>query len=179
MTVFNGKSLLTHTRPIVSVLTDSSSEAGGAFCEGDWLYCHYRHDWPEVTDMHINSKETLTVVLAALRWAPRWANQLVYVTSDNKTTVAAINKGTCKSKMVMNAIRLLFWLSAIFNFKLMATYVPTGRHLLADCISRLHLSRFWSQLHMFVPVDSYLNHMSLTSFLKFGCRGSSRTARIS
>ena len=153
MGIFTGKSLLMHEQPIHSVLTDASSQGAGCFFEGDWLYCNWAHDWPQAARLHINCKETLAVVLAACRWAPLWENHVVYITSDNKTTVSALNKGSCRNKTVMCAVRLLFWLSALFNFKLKCVYTQTGPHLLANCISRLDNKRYWWQLPEMIPID--------------------------
>lgn len=170
LTAFNGVSLLLHEKPIRSVLTDASSQGAGFFFEGDWGYLNWQHDWPQAASLHINCKETLAVVLAACRWAPLWRNHVVYINSDNKTTVSALNKGTCRNKVVMEALRVLFWLSATFNFKIKSLFVPTSRNLVADCISRLHTRRFWHQLPCFIPTGWYGNHMSLKSFITFGCR---------
>lgn len=165
MSVFNGKSLILHKRPITSIITDASSEGAGGYCEGDWWYLNWQVDWPQAQKLHINCKETLAVVLSIYRWAPFLANRLVYITSDNTTTVSAINKGSSKSKTVMRALRSLFWISALFNFKLKSVFVPTGQNLMVDCISRLHAKKFREQLHNFVPRTDYRLHMSDASFV--------------
>lgn len=171
MAVFNGRSLLLSERSVASIITDACSEGAGACFESDWLYCNWGLDWPEAMNLHINSKETLAVVLAVSRWAPKLANRLVYITCDNTCTVSAINKGTSRSKTVMIGLRLLFWLSAMFNFKLRAVFVPTGLNVTADCISRIHDKRFLNQLNCYVQPTSYRCHMSDLSFFYIVCRG--------
>lgn len=164
MTVFNGKSLLIHQRPVASIISDASSEGGAACYQSDWLYVNWEIDLPQTQHMHINCKETLAAVLGVCRWAPLLANRLVYVTCDNSCTVYSINKGTSRNKTVMSALRLLFWLSAMFNFKLRSIYVPTGLNLTADCISRIGNKNFLNQLHCYVPCSNYHWHMSEAAF---------------
>ena len=55
--------------------------------------------------------------------------------------VAIINRGSCKQPMVMACLRRIFWLSAVFNFRLRAVYYPGVRNVPADAASRLHEPR--------------------------------------
>jgi len=41
----------------ITVLTDSCDVAGGAFCNGKWLYVHWPTDVPRLGAQHINTKE--------------------------------------------------------------------------------------------------------------------------
>ena len=49
-----------------------------------------------------------------------------------------INKGITASAVVMNALRTLFWLSALYNFHIAAVYLAGTDNALADSISRVH-----------------------------------------
>ena len=97
--------------------------------------------------MHINHKETWAVYLAAERWAPCWANRHVIVPSDNHAALGIINKGSTGSPIIMQALRRLFWLSAVYNFQITAKYIPGQQNGVADAVSRLHslhhLLYFW------------------------------------
>ena len=62
----------------------------------------------------------------------------VYVFSDDSTTVACINKGSSRNALLMHYIRKLFWLSAIYNFHLIAKHIPGKNNVLANAVSRLH-----------------------------------------
>ena len=73
-------------------------------------------DSPEWQNLHINHKETLAIALAAQRWGPLWSNQRVVIHSDNQAAVQIINKGITAISVVMNALRTLFWLWALYNF---------------------------------------------------------------
>ena len=140
MSSFNGCSLILDNVPVTMVYTDACETAGGSYCEGDWLYCNWLKDYPEISDAHINVKEFATVVLSAQRWGPLWANSRVLVRSDNSTTVSCINRGTSRSPLIMKLMRYMFWLSAGYNFHLIALHVPGTENSLADKISRLHES---------------------------------------
>ena len=58
--------------------------------------------------------------------------------SDNQAAVQIINKGITASPVVMNALRKLFWLSALYNFHITAVYLAGTDNALADSISRMH-----------------------------------------
>ena len=135
---FNGQCDFYDTRPITDLQTDACQHAiGGAF-QGDWFYSNLLVDHPDLAGIHINYKETLAVVFSIERWAPKLRNKTVHVHCDNTTAVAILNKGTSCNDVTMHRIRRLFWLSAKFNFRIKAFYVPGVDNTLADNISRLH-----------------------------------------
>ena len=143
LATFNGRQLF--LQPVsAQVQTDACHQAAGAFFEGDWLYHNFACDSPSLAALHINHKETTAVYLAAEWWAPQWANQHIVVASDNQATVAIINKGSTPNRLTMGLLRRLFWLSATYNFRLTATYIPGKSNMIADAFSRLH-----SHSHLF------------------------------
>jgi hypothetical protein len=101
--------------------------------------------------MPINYLEVLALEPAVTQWAPYFANKKVFVHSDNLAACAIINKGSCKDANVMKSLRRVFWLSAIFNFRLKAVYYKGSYNVLADSVSRLHekdgYHRLLSQMH--------------------------------
>ena len=121
--MFNGKCLFLERLPATDVQTDASTYGAGAFFRGD---------------LHINYKEVLAIILAAKRWGHQWRNHHVIIQSDNTTAVSIINKGTSKNPIIMGFLRELFWLSAIFNFRITAMHIPGISNPIADSISRLH-----------------------------------------
>jgi len=145
ITTFNGKSIILRDDPVSAVYTDACGEGGGGHWGQNWFYVNWPLDWPAAHPFHINEKEILSVVLAAHYWGSCWQNRKVYIFSDNNTTVSGINKGTSKNKVVMSAIRYLFWQSVQFNFKIKAVHIPGRNNVKADVISRLHEpTAFWS-----------------------------------
>ena len=134
---FNGALPITESRPICSVSIDSCDHAAGGFYNGAWFHFPWI-DWPGARSQPINYKEVLALEPAAWLWGPLWANKQVFVHSDNIAAVHLINKGTSKDPFVMDSLRRIFWLSAIWNFKLRAFYYPGTQNILADAASRLH-----------------------------------------
>ena len=96
------------------VCTDDCQIAGGAFHQGDFVYKAWSaHE----ASLPINYLEVLALEPAVGRWAPLWKNKKVFIHTDNVAACAIINKGTCRNRTVMDSLRLIFWLPAIFNFR--------------------------------------------------------------
>ena len=153
---------------------DSSFMAAGAFYKGDWLYHVFACDSPQYKDLHINFKEVLAIYFAALRWAHCWSNKRIIIYTDSKAAMHIINKGSTFNPIVMDALRHMFWLSALFNFKLTARHISGQCNTIADAISRIHefkyLMYFYHILQGLYPSSLLHNmplgrHMPLLSFL--------------
>ena len=69
---------------LLNVYSDACSEAGGAFCNGNWFYVHWPTDVPRLSPHHINTKEFATVIMAAQVWCRTWANHHVVIHTDNQ-----------------------------------------------------------------------------------------------
>ena len=168
---FNGQCAFFEDRPITDLQTDACSIGAGAYWQGDWCYWNFFSDLSQLSELHINYKECLCIVLAALRWGSQWQNRHVIVFCDNLAAVAMINKGSTASPLMMTYLRLLFWLSASFNFRITAKYLPGKDNCVADCISRLHEPQMmlrWAQwlLHSSIqsPIMHLLHNMSYSTY---------------
>ena len=131
------------------VSTDACQTGAGLVCDNDWAYVDWQHDLPNMTSKHINVKETMAVMCAVYRWAPTWAGHRIIIQTDNITARAAINKGKCKDKQMMDHIRKVFWLSVIYGFTLECVHIPGIINVHADCVSRLRTKghfKFWFSL---------------------------------
>ena len=101
---------------------------------------------PAMSDLHINYKEVLAVIFTAEHWAPPlWSCKHVIIHSDSQAAVGIINKGSTKNPLIMGFLRGLFWLSAIYNFRITTCYIKGVHNVIADAISR-----------MLMPIASYL-----------------------
>lgn len=138
MQTYNGKPVLINKQLIYGLQTDACMTGAGAFFQNDWIYCNWQLDWPVATDLHINLKETLSIIISAHRWAPVWAGKRIIVQSDNLTTRANINRGHCKHPYVMKCLQYLFHLSVMWDFRISCVYIRGKANYLADAISRLH-----------------------------------------
>lgn len=174
---FNGKTWLSSARRWVNVYVDASTRGCGMVWGSDWLYVNWEVDSPHLATEHINVKETLAIALAVKRWAPLWAGCSVVIHSDNITALCALNKGSSKSALSMDAVRDIFWLSAVFNFRIRGVHIAGVDNEAADAVSRLHAG---GSLHRMERVNIFegirpllpfcwpyyfLCHMSFNSFL--------------
>ena len=129
---------MVNNRPSDSVSIDSSSIAAGCHYRGDVVYAPWSLAGPHIAQLHINHKEILALEVAASFWAPYWKDKTVYVHTDNMCALHSIRKGTSKHPLAMDSLRKVWWLSAIFNFRLRPVYYSTKDNIIADRASRLH-----------------------------------------
>ena len=155
MAVFNGKSAVLDRQPITTVHVDACNTGCGGTYGSDWFYCNWSLDWAQVEPLHINYKELLSVVVAAIRWAPFWGGKRLYIMSDNQAAVGMLNRGTAKHPLVMEALRWLFWLSATYGFHLSGRYIPGVKNAAADSASRLLEPGQLARLVHCLPVPCY------------------------
>jgi hypothetical protein len=123
--------------PSFSFATDACLTGGGAHLLHDWCYFNWSIDFPHHMHSHINVLEMLTVLLAIKRWGSSLSGTMVTVRSDNMTTLAAVTKGTSRSREIMPLVRELFWLSVRHDFVLKCVFLPGVDNVLADRISRV------------------------------------------
>ena len=62
LSVFNGKAFFVASTPtaLEEFSTDACPIGGGGFFQGDWFYTNWATDHPDLTDAHIDIKETFT-----------------------------------------------------------------------------------------------------------------------
>ena len=155
---FNGKMDMVDPRPVTPVYIDACNVAAGAFYDGRCVYSPWLSTWPQVAGHHINYKEVLALEPAVTHWAPLWKNRRVFVHTDNQAAMAIINRGSCGDRLTMESLRRVFWLSAMFNFRLEAVYIPGHLNYVADAASRSHEPAKFSALSSFL--QSYWYHSS-------------------
>lgn len=151
MDQFNGKSMILDKSPITTVFTDACSEGCGGVFGSDWFYCNWALDWPKASQLHINYKELLAIILAASRWCQHWTGKRLYILSDNQAAVGMLNRGRAKHPLAMSALRWLVWLSATHGFHLTACFIPGSRNIAADSASRLLEPGQWARLAAHLP----------------------------
>ena len=152
----------------VAIEMDSCIAASGIVYKNDWLYTDWERDWPEVSHMHINHKEALSLVLAARRWAPDWVGKRVIIYSDNKAAVGMLNKGYTKARPVLQSLREVFWLSMQYDFIIEAVYLKGESNLFSDTVSRLTTNNYlllWALLGQSIIAPPYLDNFVNTLIL--------------
>ena len=65
---FNGQFVFFKDHPITDLQPDACSVGAGAYWQGEWCYWNFFSDLSKLSGLHINYKECLCIVLAALRW---------------------------------------------------------------------------------------------------------------
>ena len=135
--IFNGCTPMIDNRPTAPLWIDACNVAAGGVHGEEFVYTPWEW-WPGTLQRHINYKETLALEPAVTFWAPKWQNKLIRIYSDNQAAVGIFNKGSCRDPFVMASLRRIFWLSAVYNFRLKAFYLPGSQNKLADAVSRLH-----------------------------------------
>ena len=113
----------------------------------------------------------MAVVVAVRHWYHFWTNKHVLVMSDTSTTVAGVNRGSSRSPVIMKYLRYMFWLSAVYNFRLTAMHIPGTDNVLADKLSRLHEPYSRNLLSMLLAAEPLAWHMTINAFVCILDRG--------
>jgi hypothetical protein len=132
---FNGKPFgFLPNRPIIKCTTDASSFAGCGILASSKAWVH---SWDtKQTLWHINIKELWAVFHSLLSWGESWENSDVLLATDNSSVLSWINKGSGSSPQAMKLLRRIFWITATFNIRIRATWVPSQSNHAADAGSR-------------------------------------------
>ena len=86
---------------------------------------------------NVNYLELYAALQAIRRWSPHWANCHVCLHTDNTQAMAFRNKGSCKNPTAMDWLREIFWLSALYNFRLTSRHITGLANVFADRLSRV------------------------------------------
>ena len=131
------------------------------------------------TPLHINYKETFTIVLATCRWEPFWTGYRVVVKSDSQVAAAILIKGSSRCPMIMAWICHLFWLKEYFNFSFFVEHIPGSINTLAGSVSRLDDVRHWKEFQAWLSKSSISRdlkpHMSALSLALLRSKGLAAT----
>ena len=152
--VFNGKAINIYCSPIVEhAYTDASLSGFGALiglpasgppttrCSRVFacpkIGFTTGHEIPFPLKTNVNYLELYAALQAIRRWSPHWANCHVCLHTDNTQAMAFLNKGSCKNPTAMDWLREIFWLSAIYNFRLTSRHITGLANVFADRLSRV------------------------------------------
>ena len=139
------------------------------------MYVNWSLDNPALYPLHINYRETFTIVLVACRWAPFWSGYRVVVKSDSQVVAAILNKGSSRYPVIMAGIRYLFWLKECFILSLFVEHIPGSINTLADSVSCLDDVRHWKEFQAWLSKSStsrdLKRHMSALSLALLRSKG--------
>lgn len=125
-----------------------ASDASGSWgCGAWWGREWFQFQWPEEARVHhISFLELLAVMLACTTWGRKWQGRMVLCWCDNQAAVQAISARSCRDSGQMHLLRCLFFLEAIYQFRLSACHRPGVDNTLADSLSRDNLLLFHSKV---------------------------------
>jgi hypothetical protein len=132
--------LMLPASPSVTIFTDASTTAWGvtsALGEAQGFFNQQQ------VQNHITWKELQTVSRAVQHLGPKIRGRCVSLVTDNLATMAVVNKGLSKSRMLMSEYRLLFDLLRQYHVKLVASYINTKANTRADFLSRISVKSEW------------------------------------
>ena len=145
LTTWNGHSLFRwHTTIHIfnfSIHTDASGTLGcGAVFGNQWLQWQWASEWQPISIM---AKELVPIVLSCAVWGPQLVKQSALFYCDNLGLVAALNKSTCKDKLVMQLLQVLSFFIAHHNIYIKSTHIAGALNISADHLSQFDMSSFF------------------------------------
>ena len=179
-------------RPVVIVRTDASLSGFGAVKGTEWLAGFWHGIQPpaylNIPDMNnllfapplhaslaenINFLELLAAVIACLVWAPCLKGALVFIHSDNQSTVSYLKKCTTKNLPAISWLKRLFHASLDYDFRITAIHTPGITNVLPDALSRLadnqkYLRFFLSNFPHDMPAPNLPTHSFSPAFTQTG-----------
>ena len=125
----------------MNIFTDASGEIGyGIYNNGEWV----SQRWPEaVKEKSIQWKELFPVYLCCFLWAPSFRGKRLLFHCDNLAIVNIWSAQSSKCPEIMAILRKLFFISAKHEFTVNIKHIPGVDNVLADCLSRLQLKKFF------------------------------------
>ena len=86
------------------------------------------------------------MVMAAALWGSGWAGQYVCFHSDNEAVVTVILRRRARCPLLTQLLCCLFFYASYFGFHFTARHIAGVNNIVADAISRNHLSLLSSML---------------------------------
>ena len=148
--------------PAAMLTSEASGNWGcGAYSGTNWFML----PWSGlIANYHITVKELIPIVIAGAIWWPLWRNTTVLAQCDNITVVNIINHGSSKNQDAMHLARCLAFITAKFDFHIVATHIKGVHNVQADALSRDNLPLFRS-LHPQANQEGALIPQSLLDLL--------------
>ena len=143
--IWNGVSMMhlpNAAVPAAVLTSDASGKWGcGAYSGANWFML----PWSDLTaGHHITVKELVPIVLAGAMWGPLWQGTTVLARCDNMAVVNIVNHGTSRNQDAMHLARCLAFITARFEFHIVAVHIKGTLNIQADALSRNNLALFRS-----------------------------------
>ncbi len=135
-------STVNKANPDITIISDASGNWGcGAWSGLDWFQLHWAGP---ITKYHITVKELVPIIIAAAVWGHNWKGKTIRARCDNAAVVSIVNSGTSRVHEAMHLMRCLTFISAKYEFSIVATHIRGVDNTLADALSRNNGALFHS-----------------------------------
>lgn len=122
--------------PDQTLSCDSSLTRSAGWCDGEYFSQCYPHEvlhWPKI---HINELECITVTVCIKLWAQDCTGKRLLVYCDNKATVAAVNSGRSKNRLMQACLRELHHVCSLHSCEIRLRYIRSRENTIPDCLTR-------------------------------------------
>ena len=137
---FNGIDMI-QPLPTVAhdIIIDSCLTGAGGHFGSQWYHVRYP---TSILDQHrpISDLEMLNAVAAIKLWAPQLAGHVVHIRCDNAAAVSVLQSGRGRSPFLLACAREAWSITATHNITITVSHVAGHDNILADKLSRCHLS---------------------------------------
>ena len=132
--------------PDAEFWSDASGSWGcGAIWKGQWLQLQWQPD-SYMQDASIAVKEMLPIVLSCFAWRHAWWGCTVRCVCDNEAVVRVVNSRYARDLLLAHMMRSMFFITAKYNFDIVAIHTPGKLNTIVDAISCNNMSLFRSQV---------------------------------
>lgn len=135
---YNGKSMIVSRTPSIFIEADSCLSGGGGVM-GRSCYA-YRYPEQLASSMHISQLEALNCVIAARTFLWNMTDVSVQITCDNEGAIATLSSGRGRDPIITAVARAFWFFAAKRNIHFNFNHAPGHTMLVADALSREHLS---------------------------------------
>ena len=125
------------------LFTDASNIAVSGYFQGAWFVVPFIGPQSHLISYSINWRELYAILIAAATFGHQWSGKRIMLHCDNQCVVEVLRSGTCKNHLIMDLVRLLFFISAVHDLEVSSCYIRTTDNGIADSLSRLQFSRFF------------------------------------
>ena len=150
---FNGKSMIRHPHIDYTVRLDACLSGCGAICDGIDEYYHTPFPGFILDKCHIIAHlEMLNIVVAMKIWSEHWAGKCVKILCDNAVACSVLTSGRGRDPFLLACAREIWLLSALSDCSIEAQHEPAVNMVLADALSRAHLSEYFREKIAHLPI---------------------------
>ena len=126
----------------INLFTDSAGSIGfGLYFRGRWAQGRWP-DWVMDLKLSIAALELFPIFVAIRIWGKEMAGMKVVFSSDNKATVAIINKKTSPCSTIMKMVRGIVLTCLTLNISIKSEYIEGRNNCIADFLSRFQMDAF-------------------------------------